>query len=94
MAGIPAVAGLGRGRKLTIQGKIRDCAKGVIEAHRQGGKNQKYNMAYFGNAMRDHISFALKDGSAYWKSDLTSLIEAATVLLRGNCDGQDCSFVS
>ena len=98
MAGVQAIAGLGRGAKLTTQGKIRDCAKAVIfwrdEWERRGAVNGLYNMAYFGKAMRDHLAYAIKEGEAYGSSEVSRLVVMANSILEKHCDGKDCSFVS
>ena len=89
---VNAVAGPGRGRKITLQGKARDCAKSVLAAVKDHGLNWRYNAAYFGKAMRWHMH-NIKVGEKELKAEDKALVDRAEGALKENCDGQDCSFV-
>ena len=85
--------GVGRGRKLTTQGALLECAKNVIINFNNGGSNVRYNTAYFGKAMRFHLEHAEQEG-LFIGPATRSVVNKAEVILKQNCDGKVDSFLA
>jgi hypothetical protein len=94
---VRAIAGPGRGRKKTLRGKAMECAKHVLRVKddvrmTRALRNWRYEMAYWGTAMRGHVAGMKKAGDVI-DDKLAVTVAMAEEALRTHCDGQDCSFV-
>jgi len=81
------------GRPMSIQGKIRDCAR-IVLAYAVCGSdnaNTRYQMAYFGKAMRSHLEF-VRNEKLILPTSVREIAERAEKVLVERCDGKDCSF--
>ncbi len=84
--------GPGRGRKMTLAGMARECAKNVLRFNETTSPNRLYNMAYWGKAMRGHVA-SMKESGETMDAAVSKMVRRAEVILETFCDGQDCSFV-
>jgi hypothetical protein len=79
--------------KMKAWNKARECAKNVIADSQANYTNKLYNMALWGNAMRNHMAYIKKEGlEASVKPDVARLVAKAEAVLVAQCDGKDCSF--
>lgn len=84
--------GPGRGRKMTLQGKARECAIRVVDSITSCRSNRLYNAAYFGAAMRGHVALMEKEGLVMGVG-VQTLVDQAERILKVECDGKDCRFI-
>jgi hypothetical protein len=79
----------GRGREMTVRGKAKACSQNIINLRHS--KASRYQVNYFGIAMRQHLQLIQKEGLALSAEDQV-LVDKAEAILNEYCDGQDCSF--
>ena len=83
---VRAVAGPGRGRKMTIQGRAMECARNVALLEKrwtdQEAVNGLYQMAYWGKAMRSHVA-AMREAGEVMTTEAQRLVDRAEAVLNG-----------